>query len=199
MEGNSSYQPLRALVGAGYTSPAQDRQSASFADLPEKVEMSAYCTLSREQAALYEQSVRDLAERLEEAEGIQRRGLVLAQLMKLKQICNHPAQLVGTGDYAPQQSGKFQRLASLCGELADRQEKALVFTQFREITAPLAEFLQGVFGRSGVVLHGGTAVAQAAALGRELSARRRPALLRALAQGRRNGIESDRRMSRHPL
>jgi SNF2-related domain/SNF2 Helicase protein/Helicase conserved C-terminal domain len=159
MESNSSYQPLRSLVGP-YILRRLKTDKRVIADLPEKVEMSAYCTLSREQAALYEQSVRDLSERLEEAEGIQRRGLVLAQLMKLKQICNHPAQLVGTGDYAPQQSGKFQRLAALCGELADRQEKALVFTQFREITAPLAEFLQGVFGRSGVVLHGGTAVAQ---------------------------------------
>ncbi len=80
--------------------------------------------------------------------------------MKLKQICNHPAQLVGTGDYSPVQSGKFQRLAALCEELGERQEKVLVFTQFREITAPLAQFLEGVFGRAGIVLHGGTAVAQ---------------------------------------
>src|SRR5262249_55028392 len=100
------------------------------------------------------------ADKLEEAEGIQRRGLVLAQLMKLKQICNHPTQLIGTGDYAPAHSGKFQRLAAICEELEERQGKALVFTQFREITGPLAQFLQGVFGQSGLVLHGGTAVAQ---------------------------------------
>ena len=80
--------------------------------------------------------------------------------MKLKQICNHPAQLLGTGDFSPQHSGKFQRLAEICEELSLRQEKVLVFTQFREITGPLAHRLEGVFGRSGLILHGGTAVAQ---------------------------------------
>ncbi len=159
MEANSSYQPLRTLVGP-YILRRLKTDKRVIADLPEKVEVSAFCNLSREQAALYEQAVRDLAEKLEEAEGIQRRGLVLAQLMKLKQICNHPAQLVGTGDYSPAHSGKFQRLAELCEELGERQEKALVFTQFREITGPLAQFLESVFERPGLVLHGGTAVAQ---------------------------------------
>jgi non-specific serine/threonine protein kinase len=159
MEANASYQPLRTLVGP-YILRRLKTDKRVIADLPEKVEMSAFCSLSREQAALYEQAVSDLAEKLADTEGIQRRGLVLAQLMKLKQICNHPAQLVGTGDYMPAQSGKFQRLAELCDELGERQEKVLVFTQFREITGPLAQFLQGVFGQSGLVLHGGTAVAQ---------------------------------------
>lgn len=159
MEARASYQPLRTLVGP-YILRRLKTDKRVIADLPEKVEMSAFCTLSREQAALYEQAVRDLAQKLEEVDGIQRRGLVLAQLMKLKQICNHPAQLVGTGDYAPEHSGKFQRLAEICEELGERQEKALVFTQFREITGPLAQLLEGVFGRPGLVLHGGTAVAQ---------------------------------------
>jgi non-specific serine/threonine protein kinase len=156
---SSSYQPLRALVGP-YILRRLKTDKRVIADLPEKVEMSAFCTLSRAQAALYEKTVRDLAEKLEDAEGIQRRGLVLAQLMKLKQVCNHPAQLSGTGDYSPELSGKFERLAALCEELAERQERALIFTQFREITGPLANFLAGVFGRPGLVLHGGTAVAQ---------------------------------------
>ncbi|MBV8129248.1 MAG: DEAD/DEAH box helicase [Planctomycetaceae bacterium] len=159
MEARASYQPLRTLVGP-YILRRLKTDKRVIADLPEKVEMSAFCTLSREQAALYEQAVRDLAQKLEVADGIQRRGLVLAQLMKLKQICNHPAQLVGTGDYAPEHSGKFQRLAEICEELGERQEKALVFTQFREITGPLAQLLEGVFGRPGLVLHGGTPVAQ---------------------------------------
>ena len=119
--------------------------------------------------------------------------------MQLKQICNHPAQLLGTGDYAPEHSGKFQRLAEICEELAERQEKALIFTQFREITDPLAQFLEGVFGRPGLVLHGGTAGRPAATTGRELSARGRAAVLRPLAQGRRHGPEPDRRLARHPL
>jgi len=66
--------------------------------------------------------------------------------------------MLGHGEYEPKLSGKFQRLAELCEELAHRQEKALIFTQFREIADPLARFLEGVFGRPGLVLHGGTAV-----------------------------------------
>jgi SNF2 family DNA or RNA helicase len=159
MEAGSSYKPLRSLVGP-YILRRLKTDKRVIADLPEKVEMSAFCTLSREQAALYQQAVRDLAEKLEEADGMQRRGLVLAQLMKLKQICNHPDQLVATGDYSPAKSGKFQRLGALCEELGQRQEKVLVFTQFREITGALAQFLQGVFGQPGLVLHGRTAVAQ---------------------------------------
>ncbi len=159
MEEQSSYQPLRTLVGP-YILRRLKTDKRVISDLPEKVEVSAFCALSRQQAALYEQSVRELAEQLKQVEGIQRRGLVLAQLMRLKQICNHPSQLLGSGDYPPAQSGKFQRLAELCEELGERQEKVLVFTQFREITGPIAQFLQGIFGRSGLVLHGGTAVAQ---------------------------------------
>ena len=159
MEARSSYKPLRTLVGP-YILRRLKTDKRVIADLPEKVEMSAFCTLSREQAALYEQAVRDLAEKLETADGMARRGLVLAQLMRLKQICNHPAQVTGAGDYTPEHSGKFQRLAELCEELAERQEKALIFTQFREITGPLSQFLAGVFGRPGLVLHGGTPVAQ---------------------------------------
>jgi non-specific serine/threonine protein kinase len=78
--------------------------------------------------------------------------------MRLKQICNHPAQLLGHGGYDPRHSGKFSRLTELSEELAERQEKALIFTQFREITEPLAQHLAGVFGRPGLVLHGGTAI-----------------------------------------
>jgi non-specific serine/threonine protein kinase len=122
--------------------------------------MDAFCGLSRRQAALYEQTVRELAGQLKSVDGIQRRGVVLAYLMRLKQICNHPSQLSGDALYDPDDSGKFRRLRELCAELAERQEKALVFTQFREITAPLAEFLAGVFGRPGLVLHGQTPVAR---------------------------------------
>ncbi len=109
---------------------------------------------------MYQQLVDELAEKLKRTDddGIQRRGIVLAYLMRLKQVCNHPSQVSGEGDYEPQHSGKFKRLAELCEELAQRQEKVLVFTQFREITAPLAEYLAGIFGRAGVVLHGGTSV-----------------------------------------
>ena len=94
----------------------------------------------------------------EPVEGIQRRGLVLSYLMRFKQVCNHPSQLLGDGHYAPDHSGKFQRLAEICEEIASRQEKALIFTQFREMTDPIAAFLERIFGRGGLVLHGATAV-----------------------------------------
>jgi non-specific serine/threonine protein kinase len=152
-----SYQPLRSLVGP-YLLRRLKTDKRVIADLPDKTEVKAYCGLNRQQAALYEQAVRDLQDKLKGLDGIQRRGLVLAQLMRLKQICNHPDQMLGHGDYDPQHSGKLQRLAELCEELAQRQEKALVFTQFREMAEPLARFLGGVFGRPGLLLHGGTAV-----------------------------------------
>jgi non-specific serine/threonine protein kinase len=159
----SAYQPLRTLVGP-YILRRLKTDKRVIADLPDKTEVKAYCGLSRPQAALYEQTVRDLEDKLENVDGIQRRGLVLAQLMRLKQICNHPDQLLGNGDYDAKNSGKFQRLAELTEELASRQEKVLVFTQFREITEPLARLLQNVFGRPGLVLHGGIAVAKRRAL-----------------------------------
>jgi SNF2 family DNA or RNA helicase len=89
---------------------------------------------------------------------MKRRGIVLAMLMRLKQICNHPSQWLGDNAWADEDSGKFARLREITEEIASRQEKALVFTQFREITSPLAAFLAGVFGRAGLVLHGETEV-----------------------------------------
>ena len=133
-----------------------------IADLPEKTEMIAFCSLTRAQAALYQQSVAEMAERLEgpEVEGIQRRGIILAFLTRFKQICNHPSQWLGDAAYDPAASGKFQRLRELCEEIAARQEKALVFTQYREMTEPLARFLAGVFGKPGLILHGTTPLNQ---------------------------------------
>jgi SNF2 family DNA or RNA helicase len=129
-----------------------------ISDLPDKTEVKAHCTLSRKQAALYEQTVSDLAEALEGAEGIQRKGIVLATLMRLKQICNHPSQWLKDDNWSDEDSGKFARLREIAEVVAARQEKMLVFTQFRETTAPLEAFLGRVFGRPGLVLHGGTAV-----------------------------------------
>ncbi|HZK83033.1 MAG TPA: DEAD/DEAH box helicase, partial [Humisphaera sp.] len=153
------YGPLRTLVRP-YILRRLKTDKRIIADLPDKIEVNAFCSLTKRQALLYEQSVRDLAEDLKKSDGIQRRGIVLAYLMRLKQICNHPAQLTGDGDYDPNLSGKFHRLAELCGELAERQEKALIFTQFREITAPIANYLEHVFGRPGLILTGQTPVAK---------------------------------------
>jgi non-specific serine/threonine protein kinase len=136
-----------------------------IADLPEKTEVNAYCGLTRPQAALYQASVKSLAEKLESVDrGIERRGIVLAYLMRLKQICNHPSQWLRDGVWAPQDSGKFSRLREVAEVIADKQEKALVFTQFREVTEPLARFLEGVFGRPGQVMHAATPVRERRAL-----------------------------------
>ena len=121
-----SYQPLRSLVQP-YILRRLKTDKRVIADLPDKTEVKAYCGLTRQQAALYEQVVRDLREQLEAADGIQRRGLVLAQLMRLKQICNHPAQLLGHGDYDAKHSSKIQRLAELCEEMAAAAGKGAHF------------------------------------------------------------------------
>ena len=129
-----------------------------IADLPDKTEVKAFCLLSRKQAALYQQAVDTLSGALEAAEGIERKGMVLAMLMRLKQICNHPSQWLGDNSWAEEDSGKLARLREITEEIAARQEKVLIFTQFRETTAPLAAFLGSVFGRDGLILHGETEV-----------------------------------------
>jgi non-specific serine/threonine protein kinase len=153
------FAPLRRLVRP-YILRRLKTDKRIITDLPDKVEMEALCPLTRRQAALYQQAVAELAERLEapEVEGIQRRGIILAFLTRFKQICNHPSQWLGDGVYAPGDSGKFNRLSELCEEMAARQEKVLVFTQYREITDTLARHLASVFGQPGLILHGGTPV-----------------------------------------
>src|ERR1700680_1096035 len=99
---------------------------------------------------------------------MKRRGLVLAFLMRLKQICNHPSQWLGDGGWAEADSGKFARLRELAEVIASRQEKALIFSQFKETTAPLAAFLGSVFGQPGLVLHGQTGIKKRKDLGRQL-------------------------------
>jgi SNF2 family DNA or RNA helicase len=156
---DNPYGPLRELVRP-YILRRMKTDRSVIADLPDKTEITAHCQLSRKQAALYAQAVEDLARSLEEADGIQRKGLVLAMLMRLKQICNHPSQWLNDGGWVEAESGKLARLREIVEVVASRQEKLLVFTQFREATAPLAAFLGGIFGRPGLVLHGETAVRQ---------------------------------------
>jgi non-specific serine/threonine protein kinase len=155
----NQFAPLRRLVRP-YILRRLKTDKRIISDLPDKTEVTAFCPLTRRQAALYQQAVAELTERLEgpEVEGIQRRGIILAFLTRFKQICNHPSQWLGDGAYSPQDSGKFHRLEELCGEIASRQEKVLVFTQYREMTEPLARHLERVFGKVGLLLHGGTAV-----------------------------------------
>jgi superfamily II DNA or RNA helicase len=154
-----AYAPLRRLVRP-YILRRLKTDKNVIADLPDKTEVTAYCRLTKRQAALYKQSVDEMRKAIEARDGIERRGVVLAFLTRFKQICNHPSQWLGDGAYEPSDSGKLARLRELCESIAARQDKALVFTQFREMTEPLSGFLGEVFGRGGLVLHGGTQVKQ---------------------------------------
>jgi non-specific serine/threonine protein kinase len=160
------FAPLRNLVRP-YILRRLKTDKRVIADLPDKTELDAWCHLAPAQAALYQQAVKDLAHALDDAEGIARKGIVLAFLMRFKQICNHPSQWLGDAAWRAEDSGKFARLRELAEVVRDKQEKMLVFTQFRETTAPLAALLGAIFGREGLVLHGATPVARR----RELIAR----------------------------
>ncbi len=152
------YAPLRRLVQP-YLLRRLKTDRSIVADLPDKTEVKAFCLLSRRQAALYQKAVNELEGALAGLrQGIERRGLVLAYLMRFKQICNHPSQWLGDGAWDEAGSGKLARLREIAEAVAAKQEKALVFTQFREATEPLAAFLASVFGRPGLILHGQTPV-----------------------------------------
>jgi hypothetical protein len=154
---HGSYGPLRELVRP-YILRRLKTDKTVIADLPDKTEVKAFCPLSRKQAALYEEAVRELSKQLADTEGIRRKGLVLSFLMRFKQICNHPSQWLGDGAWSEDDSGKWARLREIAEVVAAKQEKMLIFTQFREVTAPLSAFLGSVFGGPGLVLHGATEV-----------------------------------------
>lgn len=128
-------------------------------DLPDKIEQKVYCTLSPEQASLYEAVVKDVEAQLEEAEGIQRKGLILSTILKLKQICNHPAQfLQDDSAFTTDRSHKLQRIGEMIEEVVDSGESALIFTQFTEIGGALERYLEQVRHYNTYYLHGGTNV-----------------------------------------
>ena len=151
------YQKLRRIVSPFILRRLKTDKSI-ISDLPEKMEQVDYVTLSKKQTILYRKQVQDFEEALESVAGIARRGMILATIMKLKQICNHPDQFLGLDEYTPSDSGKFDLLREICETIHEKRERVLVFTQYREITAALADFLEGVFHRKGLVLHGGTPV-----------------------------------------
>lgn len=127
---------------------------AVIADLPEKMEMKVFCTLTKEQASLYEAVVKETVEALDSTEGIQRKGIVLATLSKLKQICNHPAQFLGDNSPIPGRSGKLARLTEMIEEMIEVGDRALVFSQFAKMGEILRRHLQETFGREALFLHG---------------------------------------------
>jgi SNF2 family DNA or RNA helicase len=127
-----------------------------IADLPDKLEMKVFCTLTREQVSLYAAVVEEANKSLEKVdESIQRKGLILATLSKLKQVCNHPAQFLGDNSPIPDRSGKLARLTEMLEEVLEAGDRALVFTQFSEMGAIIKRHLQDTFGREVLFLHGG--------------------------------------------
>lgn len=128
-------------------------------DLPDKVEMKVWTLLSRKQEALYDTLLKELKASIDAAEGIKRRGIILSFLMKSKQICNHPDQYIGSGDFHEADSGKLTRLREICESIREKREQMLIFTQFREMSSPLQSCLADIFDASGPVLHGGTSLA----------------------------------------
>jgi hypothetical protein len=128
---------------------------AIISDLPEKLEFKVFCTLTKEQASLYAAVAKEATESLEGAEGMQRRGVILATLSKLKQVCNHPAHFLGDNSALPGRSGKLARLTEMLEEVLAIGDRALIFTQFAEMGEILRAHLQETFGREVLFLHGG--------------------------------------------
>ena len=127
-------------------------------DLPDKIEIIDYASLTTKQVALYKKLIKEIKEQLEEAEGIGRKGVVLSSIMKFKQICNHPDQYLGREEYKEEHSGKFGQLSEICKTIYEKRERVIVFTQFREMTEPISDFLKGIFHQEGFVLHGRTSI-----------------------------------------
>jgi len=155
----SGYAKLRKITSP-YILRRLKTDKTVISDLPDKVEMKTYADLSKKQVALYGNLVKEIKTIFEtqEVEGIKRKGLILASLMKFKQICNHPDQYLGRCEYAEVDSGKFTRLREICETIYEKREKVLVFTQFKEITGYLKEYLETIFRHEGLVFHGSTPV-----------------------------------------
>ena len=130
--------------------------SSIIKDLPDKIEIKEHCNLTKEQATLYEAVVRDMLGKIEESEGIERKGAVLSALMKLKQVCNHPAQFLGDGSSIPERSGKLNRITEMLEEVLAEGDSAIIFTQFAQMGSMLKTHFQKVFGQEVLFLYGGS-------------------------------------------
>lgn len=126
-----------------------------ISDLPRKLEMKVFCTLTKEQASLYAAVVKESMDAIESADGIKRKGVVLATLSRLKQVCNHPTQFLGDNSPLPGRSGKLSRLTEMIEEALSVGDRALIFSQFAEMGAMIRKHLQETFGREALFLHGG--------------------------------------------
>ena len=152
-----NYQKLRRMLSPFILRRLKSDKSI-IADLPEKMEQIDYVSLSKKQVILYHKQVSDLERRITGSEGLKRRGIILATITKLKQICNHPDQFLGLDGYNPIDSGKFGLLREICETIYEKRERVLIFTQYREITQFLADYLSEIFHQDGLILHGGTQI-----------------------------------------
>lgn len=135
-----------------------------ISDLPDKLEQTDYVQLSAKQTVLYRKLIAETQDKVMNSDGIERKGLVLALLTHLKQICNHPDQYLGQPEYDPVHSGKFEMLRQLAETIYEKRERVLVFTQFRELTGALDEYLFSIFRCRGGVIHGGVPVKERSAI-----------------------------------
>ena len=173
-----------------------------IADLPDKLEMKEFCNLTREQATLYQAVVDDMLARIDEAEGIERRGLVLATMMKLKQVCNHPAQFLADGSSIAGRSGKVSRLVEVLEEAVAEGDRTLVFTQFTQMGDMLERHLSHRLDCNVLWLHGGVPKKAAGRDGRAVPGRGRTTGVPAVAEGRRHRPEphgGDQRRALRPV
>jgi SNF2 family DNA or RNA helicase len=156
-------QRLRRITGP-FVLRRLKTDTSIISDLPAKLEMEVLCNLTAEQASLYQAVVDDMMGRIESSDGVERRGLVLATMTKLKQICNHPAQFLRDGSHLPGRSGKLARLTEILDEVLAAGEKTLLFTQYAHFGALLRGHLSAYTGREVLFLHGGLGKAERDAL-----------------------------------
>lgn len=143
-----------------------------ISDLPDKIENNHYCSLSQEQAAMYQNIVGSAIEDIEQLDGIKRRGMVLKMITALKQICNHPDNYLKKGTADPAKSGKSLVLIDLLEQIHDAGEKTLIFTQYKEMGDILMKMIEKKFGMVPLFLHGGTTRTKRDALVEEFQKRR---------------------------
>ncbi len=158
-EDNMGYYKLKSVIMPFMLRRVKTDKSI-INDLPDKIENIEYASLSKKQVVLYRKLVNDMENTLNSnrIDGIAKKGIVLSAIGKLKQICNHPDQYLGQSSYDIEESGKLKLMAEICETIYEKREKLIVFTQFKEITQYLSDFLSGIFKREGFVLHGGTPV-----------------------------------------
>ena len=158
------YSKLKSMISPFMLRRVKTDKSI-ISDLPDKCEQVDYVDFSKKQVFLYKKYVKELEDKLNSTDknirpmsDMERRGLVLSSLIKLKQICNHPDQYLGQHAYEEKDSGKFGMLRNICETIYEKRERVLVFTQFTEVIPHLDDFLCKIFHKRGLVLHGGTTV-----------------------------------------